>query len=256
MAKQWQPSGVDFIHIEIYKDNDPAKGTNHWVDQWKLPSEPFTFVVDRTGVIRERFEGAFSADRACRRPWPKVANKSLSPADYALPVSRVLQSLPVGERIGIAFSGGLDTAVAVAWIREKGGIPYAFTADLGQVDEADVADIPERALAYGAGEGRDRRLSRAARCTRARRAPVRRVPRLERRQDLLQHDAARPRGHRHDARPRDARARCRHLGRRLDVQGQRHRALLPLRAPDEPRPSHLQAVARRPVRGELGGRRR
>ncbi len=65
-------------------------------------------------------------------------------------MSRVLQSLPVGERIGIAFSGGLDTACAVAWIREKGGIPYAFTADLGQVDEADVADIPERALLYGA----------------------------------------------------------------------------------------------------------
>ncbi len=65
-------------------------------------------------------------------------------------MGRVLQSLPVGERIGIAFSGGLDTAVAVAWIREKGGIPYAFTADLGQVDEVDVAHIPERALAYGA----------------------------------------------------------------------------------------------------------
>ena len=60
------------------------------------------------------------------------------------------QSLPVGERIGIAFSGGLDTSVAVAWIREKGGIPYAFTADLGQYDEDDVADIPERALDYGA----------------------------------------------------------------------------------------------------------
>jgi argininosuccinate synthase len=65
-------------------------------------------------------------------------------------VTRVLQSLPVGERIGIAFSGGLDTACAVAWIREKGGIPYAFTADLGQVDEVDVAHIPERALQYGA----------------------------------------------------------------------------------------------------------
>ncbi len=65
-------------------------------------------------------------------------------------MSRVLQSLPVGERIGIAFSGGLDTSVAVAWIREKGGIPYAFTADLGQVDEDDVADVPGRALAYGA----------------------------------------------------------------------------------------------------------
>ena len=65
-------------------------------------------------------------------------------------MTRVLQSLPVGERIGIAFSGGLDTAVAVAWIREKGGIPYAFTADLGQVDEDNIADIPERALGYGA----------------------------------------------------------------------------------------------------------
>jgi argininosuccinate synthase len=67
-------------------------------------------------------------------------------------VSRVLQSLPVGERIGIAFSGGLDTAVAVAWIREKGGIPYAFTADLGQVDEEDIAHVRERALEYGAEE--------------------------------------------------------------------------------------------------------
>jgi hypothetical protein len=61
VAKDWQANGVDFIHIEIYKDNDPAKGTNRWVDEWKLRSEPFTFVVDRTGVIRTRLEGAFSA---------------------------------------------------------------------------------------------------------------------------------------------------------------------------------------------------
>jgi hypothetical protein len=61
VAKSWQKQGVDFIHIEIYKDNDPAKGTNRWVDEWKLRSEPFTFVVDKTGVIRTRFEGAFSA---------------------------------------------------------------------------------------------------------------------------------------------------------------------------------------------------
>ena len=68
-------------------------------------------------------------------------------------MSRVLQSLPVGERIGIAFSGGLDTSVAVAWIREKGGIPFAFTADLGQYDEPDVSSIRGRALDYGAEEG-------------------------------------------------------------------------------------------------------
>jgi argininosuccinate synthase len=65
-------------------------------------------------------------------------------------LSRILTSLPVGERIGIAFSGGLDTSAAVAWIREKGGIPFGFTADLGQYDEPDVSAIPGRALEYGA----------------------------------------------------------------------------------------------------------
>ncbi len=65
-------------------------------------------------------------------------------------MSRILTTLPIGEKIGIAFSGGLDTSVAVAWIREHGGIPYAFTADLGQYDEDDVAAIPTRALEYGA----------------------------------------------------------------------------------------------------------
>ena len=67
-------------------------------------------------------------------------------------MSRVLTSLPVGERIGIAFSGGLDTTVAIAWIREKGGVPYALTADLGQPDEPDVGAIPARATAVGAEE--------------------------------------------------------------------------------------------------------
>ena len=67
-------------------------------------------------------------------------------------MSRVLTSLPVGERVGIAFSGGLDTTVAVAWIREKGAIPYALTADLGQADEPDVAGIPARAREVGAAE--------------------------------------------------------------------------------------------------------
>jgi argininosuccinate synthase len=62
----------------------------------------------------------------------------------------ILGSLPVGERVGIAFSGGLDTCCALAWMREKGAIPYAFTADLGQYDETDVSSIPERARHYGA----------------------------------------------------------------------------------------------------------
>ena len=60
VAKRSRGSGADFIHVEIYRDNDPSKGVNRWVDKWKLPTEPFTFVVDRKGVIRSRFEGAFS----------------------------------------------------------------------------------------------------------------------------------------------------------------------------------------------------
>jgi argininosuccinate synthase len=64
----------------------------------------------------------------------------------------ILAALPVGERVGLAFSGGLDTACALAWMREHGAIPYAFTADLGQYDEPDIAAVPERARAYGAEE--------------------------------------------------------------------------------------------------------
>ena len=62
----------------------------------------------------------------------------------------VLTSLPHGERVGIAFSGGLDTSAAVAWMREKGAVPCAYTADLGQPDEPNLDDVPKRAKQYGA----------------------------------------------------------------------------------------------------------
>ena len=65
-------------------------------------------------------------------------------------MSKVLASLPVGERVGIAFSGGLDTSVAVAWMREKGAVPFTYTADLGQYDEPDIDSVSDRAKAYGA----------------------------------------------------------------------------------------------------------
>ena len=55
--------------------------------------------------------------------------------------AKVLSSLPVGERVGIAFSGGLDTSAAVAWMHEKGALPYAYTANLGQPDEPDLDDV-------------------------------------------------------------------------------------------------------------------
>ncbi len=66
----------------------------------------------------------------------------------------ILKSLPKGEKIGIAFSGGLDTSAAIAWIRDKGGIPYAYTANLGQPDETDYDVIPKKALEYGAENAR------------------------------------------------------------------------------------------------------
>ena len=76
-------------------------------------------------------------------------------------MSKVLASLPVGERVGIAFSGGLDTSVAVAWMRSKGAIPFTYTADLGQYDEPDIDSVPSRASAYGA------ELARLVDCKRA-----------------------------------------------------------------------------------------
>jgi len=65
-------------------------------------------------------------------------------------VSKVLNSVPIGQRVGIAFSGGLDTSVAVAWMRDKGAIPCTYTADLGQYDEPDIESVPSRAMQYGA----------------------------------------------------------------------------------------------------------
>ena len=68
--------------------------------------------------------------------------------------ANILQKLPAGERVGIAFSGGLDTSAAVHWMRSKGAIPCAYTANLGQPDESDYDDIPRKALAYGAETAR------------------------------------------------------------------------------------------------------
>jgi argininosuccinate synthase len=69
-------------------------------------------------------------------------------------MSVILESLPVGQKVGIAFSGGLDTSAALHWMKQKGAIPYAYTANLGQPDEADYDEIPRKALAYGAEKAR------------------------------------------------------------------------------------------------------
>jgi argininosuccinate synthase len=69
-------------------------------------------------------------------------------------MSVILETLPVGQKVGIAFSGGLDTSAALHWMRQKGAIPYAYTANLGQPDESDYDEIPRKALEYGAEKAR------------------------------------------------------------------------------------------------------
>ncbi len=66
----------------------------------------------------------------------------------------ILQNTPVGQKVGIAFSGGLDTSAALHWMKLKGALPYAYTANLGQPDEADYAEIPRKAMEYGAEKAR------------------------------------------------------------------------------------------------------
>ena len=69
-------------------------------------------------------------------------------------MSNILPHLPVGQKVGIAFSGGLDTSAALHWMRKKGAIPYAYTANLGQPDEPDYDEIPRKAMQYGAEQAR------------------------------------------------------------------------------------------------------
>ena len=69
-------------------------------------------------------------------------------------MSHILQNVPVGQKVGIAFSGGLDTSAALHWMRQKGAIPYAYTANLGQPDEPDYDEIPRKAMQYGAEKAR------------------------------------------------------------------------------------------------------
>jgi hypothetical protein len=75
MRKEFQPSGVDFIHVEVYTDNDPQKGVNRWMKEWNLQTEPWVFVVGSDGKIAAKFEGSASADelRAAIEPVAKQA---------------------------------------------------------------------------------------------------------------------------------------------------------------------------------------
>jgi argininosuccinate synthase len=69
-------------------------------------------------------------------------------------MATILQNLPAGQKVGIAFSGGLDTSAALHWMKLKGAMPYAYTANLGQPDEPDYDEIPRKAMEYGAEKAR------------------------------------------------------------------------------------------------------
>ncbi len=166
---------------------------------------------------------------------------------------------PKGSKIGIAFSGGLDTRCAVAWLARKGLDVYAYTADLAQPDEEIALGHPAGGAAARRQGGAAGRLPGRAGARGLHRHPVRRVPPGRGRAQVLQHHAARPRRDHHGHRARHERGRRRHLLRRQHAQGQRHPALLPLRRADQPGAHHLQALAgpgvRRGVRRPHGDER-
>ena len=84
-----------------------------------------------------------------------VENSGVSPHQtLGLDMTTILQNLPAQQKVGIAFSGGLDTSAALHWMRLKGAIPYAYTANLGQPDEPDYDEIPRKAMQYGAERAR------------------------------------------------------------------------------------------------------
>ena len=172
----------------------------------------------------------FSSDRilkACEDPWPPSsstfppARRSASPFPAA--------STPAPRCTGCAARARFPTPTPPTSASPTS--PTTTTSRAGRMQ-------------YGAEKARLIDCRAAARRRRHRRAAVRRLPHLDRRRDLLQHHAARPRRHRHDAGRRDEGRRRPHLGRRQHLQGQRHRALLPLRPARQPGPADLQALAR------------
>ena len=167
-------------------------------------------------------------------------------------MSTILKGLPKGEKVGIAFSGGLDTSAALLWMKQKGARVFAYTANLGQPDEADYDEIPRKAMEFGAEKARlvDCRTQLVHEGIAAIQSGAFHVSTGG--IDLLQHHAARPRRDRHDAGVGDEGGRRQHLGRRLHLQGQRHRALLPLRPADQPELADLQALARPAVHRRAG----
>src|ERR1039457_3267693 len=86
--------------------------------------------------------------------WGRTIQPVFRTAEACISMSQILETLPAGEKVGIAFSGGLDTSAALHWMKPSGALPYAYTANLGQPDESDYDDIPRKAMEYGAEKAR------------------------------------------------------------------------------------------------------
>ena len=171
-------------------------------------------------------------------------------------MSVILESLPIGQKVGIAFSGGLDTSAALHWMKQKGAHPLRLYGQPRPARRNRLRSHSARGSRIRRRKGPPDRLPRPARSRRHRRAAGRRLSHHHRRRHLLQHHADRPRRHRHHAGRRHEGGRRQHLGRRVHLQRQRHRALLSLRPAGQSRPQGLQALARRRFHRRVGRPRR
>ena len=159
-------------------------------------------------------------------------------------MSTILKSLPKGEKVGIAFSGGLDTSAALLWMKQKGARVFAYTANLGQPDEADYDEIPRKAMEFGAEKARlvDCRTQLVHEGIAAIQSGAFHIS-----TGGIAYFNTTPLGRAVTGTMLvvgDEGGRRQHLGRRLHLQGQRHRAVLPLRPADQSELADLQALAR------------
>jgi hypothetical protein len=171
-----------------------------------------------------------------------------------VPMSRIYRSLPPpGTRLASRTPVGLDTRCAVAWMSRKG----MRSTPTPPTSPSPTRRTPRTSPRRRSPTAPSPAWSTAARrwCARAHRHPVRRLPPVGRREEVLQHHAARPRGHRHRHRARHARGRRPRLRRRQHPQGQRHPAVLPLRHPRRPASSRSTSPGSTAFVDELGGRK-
>jgi ABC-type transport system involved in multi-copper enzyme maturation permease subunit len=163
VAHPASPSGLAMVGVDrrivpavLHLQRGPGRGAGPVdVPSARPPRRPGILLSRHPGRPRQQiFAHARSPDILPSLRDPSAPPSSVVSRAQGEVMSKILQTLPTGEPVGIAFSGGLDTSAALYWMRQKGAIPYAYTANLGQPDESDYEDIPRRALEYGAEKAR------------------------------------------------------------------------------------------------------